>query len=339
MRDYFIRRFLLIIPTMLGLTIIVFALTRFVPGGPVEQAIMRMRQASMEHGGRGPVGGDAALSEDQLKQIKAIYGFDKPWPVAYASWLKNLCMGDMGTSTRYSEPVWGLIRERLPVSFYFGVMSLLVSYGVCIPLGILKALKHRTMIDSATSAAIFAGYAVPPFALGVLLVIFLAARAQWFPLGGFHSDDFDDLSLAGKAWDILRHTALPLTCYFIGEFAFLTMLKKNSLLDNMAADFVRTAVAKGCTFTQAVWRHSLRNSLIPIATSLGHGLVVFVSGSFLVENIFDIDGFGMMSYQSVVDRDYPMVMGSLVIVALVTLLGNILSDFFVAMTDPRVRFD
>lgn len=340
MRNYFIRRFLLIIPTMIGLTMLVFAITRFVPGGPMEQAMMRASQASAEGGpaGRGR-SGQTELSEDQLKQLKAYYGFDKPWPLAYLSWLGKVCTGDLGTSQRYNEPVWDIIRERLPVSTYFGVVTLLLSYLICIPLGVLKALKHRSPLDTSTSGLIFAGYAIPNFALGALLVVFLATRWRWFPSRGFTSEDFDELSMMGQAWDILRHTTLPLTCYMIGNFAFLTMLKKNSLMDNLAADYMRTAVSKGSSFAQAVRRHALQNSFIPIATSLGHALGVFVAGSFLIEVVFDIDGFGLLSYDALLGRDYPIVMGGLVIVALLTLLGNILSDFFVALTDPRVRFD
>ena len=341
MRDYFIRRFLLIIPTMIGLTMLVFAITRFVPGGPVEQAVMRARQASAE-GGRGGGargGGQTELSEDQLNKLKAYYGFDKPLPLAYLSWLGKVCQGDLGTSQRYNVPVWELIRERMPVATYFGVVTLVLSYLVCIPLGMLKALKHRTTLDTSSSALIFAGYAIPNFALGALLVVFLATRWKWFPSRGFTSEDFDDLTTMGKAWDILRHTTLPLVCYLIGDFAFLTMMKKNSLMDNLAADYMRTSVSKGSTFAQAVRRHALRNSFIPIATSLGHALSVFVAGSFLIEVVFDIDGLGLLGYDALLGRDYPIVMGELVVVALITLLGNILSDFFVALTDPRVRFD
>ncbi|HCN31317.1 MAG TPA: peptide ABC transporter permease [Verrucomicrobiales bacterium] len=339
MRDYFIRRFLLIIPTMIGLTLLVFAITRFVPGGPMERAMMQFRMASSEGRSSGPGGGGASLSESQLQQLKAFYGFDKPWPLAYADWLGKVCQGDLGTSTRYTEPVWDLIAERLPVSTYFGLMTFLLSYGICIPLGVLKALKHQQPVDTWSSVFIFAGYAIPSFALGALLVVFCAARWQWFPVGGFTSDEFEDLSLLGQAWDILQHTALPLICYLVGSFAFLTMMKKNSLLDNLAADYIRTAVAKGCDFKQAVRRHALRNSFIPIATSLGHNLTLFIAGSFLIESIFDINGFGLLGYQSLLDRDYPVVMGQLVIVGVLTLLGNILSDFFVALTDPRVRFE
>jgi len=341
MRDYFIRRFLIMIPTLLGLTVIVFAMTRFMPGGPVEQAIASYRQANMESHGKGGVSssGPMTMSEEQLQQIRAYYGFDKPWYVAYWNWLKSVCQGNLGNSTRYTEPVWDLIRERLPISTYFGLMTLLVSYGVCIPLGVIKALRHRTVLDSSTSVLIFAGYAIPSFTLATLLVFFPAARWGWFPMSGFKSSEFDDLSLFGKGWDILKHTALPLSCYFVGQFAFLTMLKKNSLMDNLAADFIRTAVAKGCTFSQAVRRHALRNSFIPIATSLGHEIGLFLTGQFLIETIFDIDGFGLLGFHSLLDRDYPVVMGVLLLTALATLLGSILSDFLVALTDPRVRFE
>jgi len=339
MRDYFIRRFLLIIPTMIGLTLLVFAITRFVPGGPVEQAMMRMRQASMEGPARGGFSGSTDLSADQLKQLQAYYGFDKPWPAAYLDWLLKLCRGDLGTSQRYNESVWSLIRDRLPISTYFGLMTFLLTYAVCIPLGVIKALKHRTAIDTWSSVLIFAGYAIPNFALGALLVVYCAARWKWFPTGSFTSEGFEDLSLMAKAGDILWHSALPLVCYMIGSFTFLTMLQKNSLMDNLAADFMRTAVSKGNTFNRAVRHHAMRNSFIPVATSLGHALGVFLGGSFLIETIFDIDGFGLLGYQALLNRDYPVVMGGLVCAALLTLLGNILSDFLVALTDPRVRFD
>ena len=340
MRSYFIRRFLLIIPTMIGLTMLAFAITRFVPGGPVDQMLMSHRQASSEGrggGSNGHMGG--SVSQDQILQLKKALGLDEPWPIAYWHWLLKVCQGDLGVSYRYNVPVWDLIQERLPISTYYGLMTLILTYGICIPLGIIKALKHRTALDTASSVLIFGGYAIPNFTLGALLVTFFAAKWQWFPTRGFTSEDFEDMALFAKVKDILWHSALPLICYLIGSFAFLTMLKKNSLLDNLAADFVRTAVGKGCTFSQAVWRHAMRNSFIPIATSLGQGLGLFLGGQFLIENIFDIDGLGLLGYNCVVERDFTVVMGVLFITALITLLGNILSDFLVAMTDPRVRFD
>jgi microcin C transport system permease protein len=338
MRDYFIRRFLLIPPTLLGVTMIVFLITRFVPGGPMEQVLAEMRQASDGAGGGG-IGGEMALTEDMLEQLRARYGFDKPWYTAYWIWLKDVCTGDFGTSFRYHEPVWDVIKERLPVSIYYGLVTLVLTYLISIPLGIYKAVRHNKLADSVSSVFVFTGYAVPNYVLGALLLVFAAAKTGWFPMGGFMSYDFEDKTLMGKAWDIVHHSVLPLCCYLVGSFAFVTFLMKNHLMDNLAADYVRTAVAKGVSFKDAVRKHAFRNSLIPIATNLGHQITFLIAGSFLIETIFDIDGFGLIGFNSVVDRDYPVVMGVLLLTALLTLLGNILSDVMVALVDPRVRFN
>lgn len=338
MRDYFIRRFLLIPPTLLGITLVVFLITRIVPGGPLERAIMEMRQ--MDASGRGgtAVGQGMALSEDQLNQLKAYYGFDKPPLVSYGLWLGKVATGDLGTSYRYNESVWKVIRERFPVSLLYGLITLVVTYSVCIPLGILKAIKHRTFIDNATSVLVFMGYAVPGYVLGALLLLFFAARLEWFPMGGFTSYNFEDLATWAKVKDLAHHAVLPLACYLVGSFAVTTLLMKNHLMDNLAADYVRTALAKGVSFKRAVLNHALRNSLIPIATTFGQNITLVVSGSFLIETIFDINGFGLLGLTSIFDRDYPVVMGVIFLASLLLLLGNILSDVLVAMIDPRIRF-
>jgi microcin C transport system permease protein len=337
MRAYFLRRLLLLPPTLIGITLIVFFITRIVPGGPLEQALMR---AQMSLGGRlGRAGAQGtALSTEQVAQMKAYYGFDKPWPVAYAQWLGKVATGDLGTSYRYNEPVWDLISERFPISLFYGGITLLLTYTVCIPLGILKAIKHNTWIDTASSILIFVGYAVPGYILAALLLVFFAARLQWFPMGGFVGDNFSDLSFWGKVGDLSHHAVLPLICYLVGSFAFVTLLMKNHLLDNLAADYMRTAVAKGVPGRKAVLSHALRNSLIPLATAFGQSITLLVFGSFLIETIFDIDGIGLLGYNSVLDRDYPVVMGDLLITAILILLGNILSDALVAWVDPRVKF-
>jgi microcin C transport system permease protein len=335
MRAYFLRRLLLIPPTLLGVTIVVFCITRFAPGGPVEQAIMAVRMA--EHASRSTHNG-GALNEDELQQLKAYYGFDQPMYRAYLNWLGKVLHGDLGNSFRYGEPVAQVIRERLPVSLTYGIITMVLTYGVCLPLGIVKAIRHRTLIDNATSVLVFVGYAIPDFALGSLLVVFLAARAGWFPMGGFVGEDFKDLSLMGKLADFTHHAVLPLTCYMVGSFAFVTFLVKNQLMDNLAADYVRTAVAKGVTFRRAVLHHAFRNSLIPIATNLGQSLTVLVGGSFLIETIFDIDGMGLLGYRSVLDRDFQVVMGVLLITSLLLFLGNLLGDLLVAVVDPRIRY-
>jgi microcin C transport system permease protein len=231
-----------------------------------------------------------------------------------------------------------MITERMPVSVYYGLMTMLISYLIAIPLGLLKALRHNKLFDNVTSMLVFSGYAIPAFALGALLVTWLAVRLGWFPAGGFTGHDFADRDVTGKMLDILYHSALPLFCYTIGSFAFLTMMMKNQLMDNLSADYIRTAVAKGRSFNQAVRHHALRNAFIPIATTLGRLVTLLVTGSFLIERVFDINGFGLLFYESAIDRDYPVVMGTTLLTALLIMLGNIVSDLAVAMVDPRVKF-
>ena len=474
MRDYFIRRLLLIPPTLLGISIMVFAITRLAPGGPLEQAMMQMQQVSEQGGGGQGMKSDQALSKDQLEQMKRLYGFDKPHWEAYLIWLgilpretefrqirflkneqelaervrlpkfhlseldwngdgyiqqnevpvhltnyvkfdtfdtngdkeidgweadrpeawiegsrekvilqrddessvrianfdrllgnwsvrmrptdtdvllarpvaelfmteyEGVLQGNFGQSTRYGEPVIRVISERLPVSSYFGILTFVITYLVCIPLGVFKAVRHNTMPDDLTSILIFIGYAVPGYALGSLLLLFFSIKLDWLPMGGLGSDGFDDLSLWGQFKDLFAHTFQPLCCYLVGGFAFVTMLMKNHLMDNLSADYVRTAMAKGVSFKNAVRKHALRNSLVPLATNVGHQVTLFVTGSFLIETIFDIDGFGLLGFNSVIDRDYPVVMGVLTLSASLMLLGNILSDALVALVDPRVRFE
>lgn len=339
MRDYFLRRLLLVIPTLLGVTIIVFAVTRLVPGGPLERAIMASQQMDASGGFSSQSAGQGmAISEAQLLKLKEYYGFDKPMLQSYVDWLGKVLSGDLGTSYRYSEPVWDVIQDRFPVSLYYGLVTLILTYTVCIPLGIVKAIKHRTAVDNISSVLIFIGYAIPGYALGSLLLLYFSVRLEWFPMGGFVSYDFQDKDALDKAFDLVKHSVLPLTCYMVGSFALVTMLLKNHLMDNLAADYIRTAIAKGVSFRQSVTRHAMRNSLIPIATTFGQNITLLVSGSFLIETIFDIDGFGLLALTAILDRDYPVVMGVVLLSSLLLLIGNILSDFLVAMVDPRIRF-
>ncbi|MBJ37697.1 MAG: peptide ABC transporter permease [Gammaproteobacteria bacterium] len=338
MREYFLRRFLLIPPTLLGVTVIVFAITRLVPGGPLERAIMETQQLSASGTSSQVAGQDMALSDAQLEKLRAYYGFDKPMLQSYAEWLLKVVRGDLGDSYRYNEPVWDVIRDRFPVSLYYGLATLIVTYAVCIPLGVLKAIKHRTVVDNVTSILIFIGYAVPGYALGSLLLLYFSVRLDWFPMGGFVSFGFEEKTVWGKAMDLVNHSVLPLVCYLIGSFALVTLLLKNHLMDNLASDYIRTAIAKGVSFRRAVTRHAMRNSLIPIATTFGQNIVLLVSGSFLIETVFDIDGFGLLGLTAILDRDYPIVMGVVLLASLLLLVGNIISDVLVALVDPRIRF-
>lgn len=340
MRDYFIRRFLLIPPTLIGVTIIVFAITRLVPGGPLERAIMESQQFNAASGVSTQVAGqNMALSEAQLQKLKEYYGFDKPILLSYFDWVMKVAKGDLGSSYRYNEPVWQVIKDRFPVSLYYGIVTLIITYIVCIPLGVLKAIKHRTVVDNVSSILIFVGYAIPGYALGSLLLLYFSVRLEWFPMGGFVSLQFEDLSIWGKAADLFSHSVLPLICYLIGSFALVTLLLKNHLMDNLASDYIRTAIAKGVSFRKAVTNHAMRNSLIPIATTFGQNITLLVSGSFLIETIFDIDGFGLLGLTAILDRDYPVVMGVILLASVLLLIGNILSDILVALVDPRIRFN
>jgi len=341
MTAYFIRRFILIIPTFLGLTIMVFTITRLVPGGPLERLIAQAQQMKLAGGKSlsGVAEQQQPLSEEQIQELKRYYGFDKPVLVSYALWLSKVLTGDLGVSTRYQDPVWEMIRSRIPISLYFGVLSMILVYGVCIPLGIAKAVRHNSLFDNASSVVVFFGYAIPGWVAGVILLVLLSSVWEFFPLGGLISDDFEDFTRVQKIGDILWHTALPLTAYVVGSFTVMTFLMKNTLMDNLATDYVRTAIAKGLSFKKAVFRHALRNSLIPIATSFGNNISVIVSGSFLIESVFNINGMGLLGYEAVLERDYPVVMGILVISSLLFMIGNILSDICVALVDPRVRFE
>jgi len=341
MRDYFIRRLLLIPPTLLGVTIIVFVITRLVPGGPLERAIMEAQQVNAETGvsvGSDASGQNMALSDEQLNRLKEYYGFDKPILVSYADWVFKVVQGDLGSSYRYNEPVWDVIKSRFPISLYYGLVTLVITYVVCIPLGVLKAIKHRTVVDNVSSILIFVGYAIPGYALGSLLLLYFSVRLEWFPMGGFVSLQFEEKTTWGQVTDLINHSVLPLICYLIGSFALVTLLLKNHLMDNLASDYIRTAIAKGVSFRKAVTRHAMRNSLIPIATTFGQNITLVVGGSFLIETIFDIDGFGLLGLTAILDRDYPVVMGVILLASLLLLIGNIISDVLVALVDPRIRF-
>jgi microcin C transport system permease protein len=339
--SYFLRRLLLIIPTFIGVSLLVFTLTRLVPGGPIERMLNEAAMAAQPgmnvvntSGGKG----GSTLSKEQLKELEAYYGFDKPIFVSYVDWLSKVVRLDLGTSTRYSEPVWDIIKSRFPISIFYGIVTLILTYGVCIPLGIVKAIRHKTLFDNVSSALIFFGYAIPGYVVGIALLTAFASKWNLFPLGGFVSDDFDDLSPHERVKDVFNHAVLPVLSYVAGSFAVTTMMMKNALMDNLAADYVRTAIAKGMTFRRAVFRHALRNSLVPISTSFGNNISLILTGSFLIEKIFDIDGFGLLGFESLVERDYPVVMGILVLSSLLFMLGNILSDLCVAIVDPRVKF-
>ncbi|MGQ9660966.1 MAG: ABC transporter permease subunit [Kiritimatiellia bacterium] len=341
--EYFVRRLLLVVPTFIGITALVFALIQFVPGGPVEQMLARMRRF---RGGETSVEGARAslvLSEEYRKQLEKHFGFDLPLHRRYLRWLVRDRLGLRMQSYKFpNKTVWQLIRERFPVSLVFGLTGFVLTYAICIPLGIAKALRHGSAFDVVTSAAVFIGYAIPPLALGMVLRMLFSGTVEglWdiFPLGGLESDNFATLSLAGKIVDRFRHMFLPVLCYVIGDFAILTILMKNSLLEQIGKDYVRAVIARGGSVRRAVWGHAFRNSLIPIATGFGRVLSLFFAGSVIIEQIFEIPGMGRLTIEAAISRDYAVFMGILSLASLLALLGNVLSDFCYVLIDPRIHF-
>lgn len=343
--SYFIRRILLIIPTFIGITILVFTIMQFVPGGPLEQELLKLRAGGMMGGVESSGQGESKFQSVQipseaLEEMKRFYGLDKPIPIRYIQWLWRILHFDMGQSYVYAEPVWDVIKSRFPVSMYFGFIGFFLSYSVCIPLGVFKAVKHSSMFDVGSSVLVFIGYSTPGWALGAVLLVLFGGGSFWdvFPLGEFRSENWADLSWWGKIWDQVYHTILPVISYSIASFATLTILMKNSLMENLGQDYVRTAFAKGLPEKRVIFVHALRNSLIPIATGLGHILSFILAGSYLIEKVFNINGFGLLGYNSVVLRDYPIVLGVLVLGSIIRLTGNIFSDVLYALIDPRIRF-
>ena len=258
--------------------------------------------------------------------------------VIYLPKFDGLLQGNLGYSEKYGDPVWNMILDRIPISLFYGGVSLFLIYSICIPLGVIKAIKHKTWIDNTSSFLIFAGYAIPNYVLGSLLLVYLGAQLDWFPLQGFVSENFADLSLFGKIFDLFHHGFMPLMCYLVGSFAFLTFMVKNNLMDNLSADYVRTAMAKGASYNRTVFKHALRNSLIPVAATFGESITIFIGGSLLIEKIFDINGFGLLNFNAILERDESLVLGILTVSAFLMLIGNILSDFCVALVDPRVKY-
>ena len=340
--NYFLRRMLLVIPTFIGITLVCYGIVQVVPGGPVEQAIIQMKGIG---GGEGKLsaGASGSISPEQRKALEKHFGFDKPFLSRYWTWLVHDQLGMRQDSFKYpNKTAWQLIRERFPVSLIFGITGLVLSYLICIPLGIAKALRNGGTFDMATSVIILTGYAIPALALGMVLKMLFCGTVEnlWdiFPLSGFHSDIYPTLSQWGRFVDTVQHMALPVLCYVIGDFAVLTLLMKNSLLEQIGKDCLRTVLAKGGSARRTIWKHAFRNALIPIVTGIGGILSVMFAGSVIIEQIFEIPGMGRLSLEAIVGRDYPVFMAILALTSVLGLIGNILSDFCYLLIDPRISF-
>ncbi|PWW00390.1 microcin C transport system permease protein [Hoeflea marina] len=361
MGAYILRRLLLMIPTIVGIMAISFAVIQFAPGGPVEQVIADLTGQGDSTGGRISGGGDMlaagpgssadissqyrgaqGLDPAFIAKLEKQFGFDKPPLQRFGEMMWNYARFDFGESFFRNISVIDLIAEKLPVSISLGVWILLISYIISIPLGIKKAISDGSRFDVWTSGIIIVAYAVPGFLFGILLIVLFAGGSflDWFPLRGLTSDNFAQLSLGGKILDYFWHLALPLLALSLSAFATTTLLTKNSFIDEIGKQYVTTARAKGLTDRQVLYRHVFRNAmLIIIAGFPGAFITAFFSGSLLIETIFSLDGLGRLGFQSVVNRDYPVVFATLFIFSLMGLVIGLVSDLVYTWVDPRIDFE
>ena len=354
MAAYILRRLLLIIPTLLGIIILNFVIIQAAPGGPVEQAIANIEGFK---GSQGRIGGGGAevasgnsssyrgaqgLDPELVKEIERMYGFDKPAPERLWIMIKNYARLDFGDSFFRDAKVVDLIMEKMPVSISLGLWSTLIMYLVSIPLGIAKATRHGSAFDVWTSSAIIVGYAIPAFLFAILLIVVFAGGSywDWFPLRGLTSDNFHQLGWAARIGDYFWHLALPITALVIGNFATMTLLTKNSFLDEIGKQYVITAKAKGLSNRRVLYGHVFRNAMLLVIAGFPSAFIsIFFTGSLLVEVIFSLDGLGLMSFESAMNRDYPVVFGSLFIFTLIGLLVKLIGDLTYSLVDPRIDFN
>ncbi len=365
MGAYILKRILLMIPTLIGIMLMTFAVIQFVPGGPVEQVIAKMQGNDTDSTGRisgntgneaggnqqAMPGGDAAnlkyrgaqgLDPEFIKSLEKQFGFDKPAPERFLMMMKDYFTFNFGQSYFRDRSVLSLIGEKLPVSISLGLWLTLIQYLVSIPLGIRKAVKDGSTFDVWTSGVIIIGYAIPSFIFAIMLIVVFAGGSyfSWFPLRGLTSDNFEQMSFFGKAADYAWHLALPLFAMAIGSFATMTMLTKNSFLDEIRKQYVTTARAKGLSERQVLYGHVFRNAmLLVIAGFPGAFIGAFFASSLLIETIFSLDGLGYLFFKATLDRDYPIVFASLYIFTLMGLVVQLLSDLTYTWIDPRIDFE
>ncbi len=321
-----------------------FVVIQFVPGGPVEQMVARLQ--GRDSGGEGAAvqgagyRGRQGVDAQRIEEIKKLYGFDKPATERFGMMLNQFARFDLGKSFYYPKDVWSLVKEKLPVSISLGLWTFFLSYLVSVPLGIAKAVRAGTPFDAWTSILVLIGFAIPGFVLGVALLVIFGGQLQWFPLRGLVSSNWSELSLVSKVTDYLWHITLPITASVLGAFAVTTILTKNSFMEEIGKQYVLTARAKGLTESRVLWRHVFRNALIPLVTGFPSAFIgAFFTGSLLIETLFSLDGLGLLSYESVMKRDYPVVMGTLYLFTLIGLFTKLLSDLCYLWVDPRVKFD
>jgi len=350
MAAYILRRLLLMVPTLIGIVTISFIIIQFVPGGPIEQIAAKV--AGTQLSATATIGGDAGasggllptgdLEPEMVAQLEKLYGFDRPVYERYFKMLWDFARFDFGNSYFQERPVIDMIRERLPVSISLGLWTTLLTYLISIPLGIRKAVRAGSRFDAWTSVLITLGYAIPGFLFAVVLVVVFAGGQflSWFPTQGLVSENWHDLSWPAAIADYFWHMALPIAAMVIGAFASLTMLTKNSILDEIGKQYVVTARAKGQTERGVLYGHVFRNAMLIVIAGFPAAFVgVLFTSSLLIEVIFSLDGLGLLGFEATINRDYPVMLGSLFIFSLLGLVANLLGDVTYTLVDPRIDFE
>ena len=353
MKNYILKRLLLIPLTLLGILCLNFVIVQFAPGGPVEHVLAKYR--GMNVNATGAITGGAELSsaksqyqgaqgvpDELVQELEKQFGFDKPAYQRLGKMIADYAVFDFGKSFYQDKTVWQLIKERMPVSVSLGLWSTLIIYLIAIPLGIKKAVRDGSAFDMWTSLAVVVGSAIPVFLFAVFLIVFFAGGTylQWFPLHGLTSDNWESLSWGGKIADYFWHITLPVTAMVIGGFASLTMLTKNSFLDELSKQYVLTAKAKGLSENQILYGHVFRNAMLIVIAGFPSLLIkMLFTGALLIEVIFSLNGLGLLGYEAIMTRDYPVVFGTMYIFALLGLILKLVSDITYSLIDPRITFD
>ena len=332
------------LPTLLGILFFTFLIIQFVPGGPVEQLVNKLSgldSISESSSSSNTYRGSNGLSDEHIEQLNKFYGFDKPFLERFFIMIGNYASFDLGMSYFHNQSVGDLILSKLPVSISLGLWSFIIVYLVSIPLGIKKAVNDGSRFDIISSTVVLIGYSIPGFVLGIGLIVLLGGGSFFdiFPTRGLVSDDWSNLSVIEKILDYLWHITLPIICLIIGSFAVMTMLTKNSFIDEINKLYTVTARAKGLSENKVLYSHVFKNAIIPILTGFPAQFVsAFFTGSILIETIFSLDGIGLLSYEAIIQRDYPVVMGTLFVFTLIGLLTKLITDIMYVYVDPRIKF-
>ncbi len=322
MTRYLLKRLAMLVPLLLGITLITFSVIHLAPGEPVDM------QMAM----------NPKVGKEARERLTKFYGLDKPLHEQYVTWLGRLARLDLGRSfSSDNRPVLDKIKERLPITLSLNLVALVIEFGLAIPIGVLAAVRRDTVLDKGITVVVFLGFAVPTFWLALLLMYLFGVKLNWLPISGLHTLGYETYSWFGRIWDLTKHLLLPICVASFGSFAGVSRYMRSAMLQVIGQEYITTARAKGLSERVVIWKHALRNALLPLITLLGFSLPGLIGGSVIFETIFAIPGMGQLFYQGVMSRDYPVVMGILVIGAFLTLLGNLIADISYALADPRIR--